>query len=109
MIEELKNTRSLWKMKLIFGVVFQYNNDDEKVDIEIFIHSINDQTIMLETDSNVFVDDIIKSYVTKYNNIDKQIEGTRFSFEFVRGLSARCDKANEPKGSSYIESPKWLG
>ena len=58
---------------------------------------------MLETDSNMFVDGIIKSFIKKYNNIDKQMEGCRFSFEFARSLSISCDKVNEPNGSSYIE------
>ena len=60
-IEELKNARSSWKMKVIAGIVLKYDNDDKKVDTKIFIHSINDQTIMLQIDSNVLVDDRIKS------------------------------------------------
>ena len=42
-------------------IVLEYDNDDKKVDTKIFIHSINDQTIMLQIDSNVLVDDMIKS------------------------------------------------
>ena len=42
-------------MKLIVRVVFEYDNDDKKVQTEIFIHSINEKTIMLETDSDIFV------------------------------------------------------
>ena len=60
-IEELKNARSSWKMKVIAEIVLEYDNDDKKVDTKIFIHSINDQTIMLQIDSNVLVDDRIKS------------------------------------------------
>lgn len=40
-IKELKSTRSSWKMKLIVGVVFEYDNDDKKV-----------ETQMLKTDSD---------------------------------------------------------
>ena len=61
---------------------------------------------MLETDSDVFVDKVIKSFVKEYNDIDKQMEGSLFSF--VCSLSIRCEKVKEPKGSSYIESSKWL-
>ena len=35
---------------------------------------------MWETDSNVFTDDIIKSVLIKYDDIDKQVEGKGFSF-----------------------------
>ena len=64
---------------------------------------------MLETDSNVFVDDIIKSFMRKYGGIEKLMERNGFNFKFVAILSIRCDKVNEPKVSSYTESRKWLG
>ena len=51
--------------------LIEYNNNDKKVETEISIHSINDQTVLLDTNSNVFVDDIIKSFMNEYNNIDK--------------------------------------
>ena len=57
-------------MEVIVGVVFECDNDDKKVDTKMFIHSINDQTIMLGTDSNVFVDDTIKPFIKEYNSID---------------------------------------
>ena len=57
-IEELKSTRSSWKIKLILGVGFEY--DDKKVE--------NDQTIMLETNLGVFADDIMKQ---EYNDVNK--------------------------------------
>ena len=53
-------------------------------------------TIMLETDYNAFVDDVIKSFMKRYNDIDKQMEGSGFSFKFVGSLSFRCVKVNEP-------------
>ena len=36
------------------------------------------------------------------------MEGSRFSFKFVGSFSIRHDKVNEPKVSSYTESPRWL-
>ena len=59
-IEELKSTRSSWKMKLKVGVVFEYDDDDKKIGTEIFTISMN---IMLVTNSNVLVDDMIKSLI----------------------------------------------
>lgn len=49
-------------MKLIVGVGFKYNHD-KKVKTEIFI---NDWTIMLETDDNVYDDDIMKPFAKEY-------------------------------------------
>ena len=71
-IEELKSTRFSWKMKLMVGVVFEYD-DDKNVETEIFIRNINGKTIMLETDSDVFSD------------------------VFVSSKSIRCVKVNAPK------------
>ena len=59
---------------------------------------------MLETDCNVFVDDIIKSFMKEY----KQIAGSGFSFKFVSSLNIKQDKVNEPKNSSYINLSNWL-
>ena len=35
-------------MKVIVGVVFEYDDDNKKVKTETFIHKINEQTIVLE-------------------------------------------------------------
>lgn len=42
-IEELKSTRSSWKIKPVVGVIFEYDNDDKKIEMEIFIRSINEK------------------------------------------------------------------
>ena len=60
-------------MKSIVGVVFEYGRDYKKVETEIFIYSINEKN-MLETDYDVFIDDVIKSFMNKYIGIDKQME-----------------------------------
>ena len=70
-IEELKMTRSSLKMKLILRVVFEFDNDHKKVRTEIFIHN---QKIMLENNFNMFVDDLIKSFMKEHSNIDKKTE-----------------------------------
>ena len=63
----------------------------------MFIHSIL-EIIMLETDSNVFVNDIIESFLKrKYVDLDKQMEGSRFSCKFVSNLSIKCEKENKKK------------
>ena len=45
-------------------VVSEDNNDDKKaIKKKLSVHTVNYQTIMLETDSSVFVDVIIKSFM----------------------------------------------
>ena len=41
-------------------MVSEYHGDDVKVEMKIFIPSINGKAVMLETTSDVFVDDTIK-------------------------------------------------
>ena len=61
---------------------------------------------MLETDFKIVADDIIRSIMSKKNDIDEKGEESRFIFEFVGSLSIRRDKVDEPEGSSYTESPR---
>lgn len=58
---------------------------DKQVETEIFIRNINEQTI--------------KSFIKRYNGIDKQMDGSGFSFKFVDSSNIRCDKVNAPKDS----------
>ena len=67
---------------------------------------MRDKRNMLETDFNIVADDIIRSIMSKKNDIDEQGEESRFIFEFVGSLSIRSDKVDEPEGSSYTESPR---
>ena len=70
--------RSLWKIKLKFETVSQYDDVDKKIDTEIFMHSINEKTIILE-ESHSNADDIIKSLLKESKDINKQIERSRFN------------------------------
>lgn len=72
----------------------------------MFIYSTA-ETIMVETKSNVFIDDIINSVISKFNDIDMQMERTEFSIKFMSSLSVRCDKVNITK-SPYMKLPNWL-
>ena len=63
--KELKSTRSWWQMKLIVGVIFEYDTNSKKVQLEMYsiieIYNINDTTIIIETNSDASVDNVIKS------------------------------------------------
>ena len=73
----------------------------------MFIYSTA-ETIMVETKSNVFIDDIINSVISKFNDIDMQMERTEFSIKFMSSLSVRRDKVNITKSPSYMKLPNWL-
>ena len=65
-------------MKLIVGVIFEYDTNSEKVQLEMYsiieIYNINGNTIKIETNSDVSVDNVIKSIRKEYNHIDEQME-----------------------------------
>ena len=52
-------------MKLILGVIFEYVTNSKKVQLEMYsiieIYNINDNTIIIETNSDASVDNVIKS------------------------------------------------
>ena len=58
---------------------------------------MRDKTNILETDFKIVADDIIRSIMSKKNDIDEQGEESRFIFEFVGSLSIRRDKVDEQK------------
>ena len=68
-IGEVKSIRSSRKIKSFVALFFEYNRNNKRIETEMFIYSIF-ETIMQQTDSGVFVDDIIKSTVNKCNDID---------------------------------------
>lgn len=67
-------------MKLIAGVVFKFDNDDKNVETEIFIHA---QTVLLENNFNMLVDNSIKPFMKEYSNIDKLIEQSNLNLNLM--------------------------
>ena len=85
-------------------MIFEYDNDDKEVETDIFGHNINEKTIMLEINSNVCVDDSIISFMKEHNDIDKQMEGTKFSVKYVGSMISmiKYDRIIESKKKSKI-------
>ena len=85
-------------------MIFEYDNDDKKVETDIFGHNINEKTIMLEINSNVWVDDSIISFMKEHNDIDKQMDGTRFGVKYVASIISmiKYDRVIESKKKSKI-------
>ena len=59
---------------------------------------------MLEINSNVCVDDSIISFMKEHNDIDKQMEGSRFSVKYVGSMISmiKYDRVIESKKKSKI-------
>lgn len=59
---------------------------------------------MLEINSNVCVDDSIISFMKEHNDIDKQMDGTRFGVKYVASIISmiKYDRVIESKKKSKI-------
>lgn len=89
-------------MNLIRGTLLEYDESDKKRS-KRFIH--NDYvTITQESDSDVFGERIFKLIKSKYEDLENEIEESRFSFKFVRKLENKFEKVNERKCLAYIKS-----
>ena len=60
----------------------------------MFMYSIH-ETIILETNTGVFANDIFNSVKSKHEDSNNQVEGSGFSFK----LSVTCEKVNDANGS----------
>ena len=59
---------------------------------------------MLEINSNVCIDDSIISFMKEHNDIDKQMDGTRFGVKYVASIISmiKYDRVIESKKKSKI-------
>ena len=59
---------------------------------------------MLKINSNVCVDDSIISFMKEHNDIDKQMDGTRFGVKYVASIISmiKYDRVIESKKKSKI-------
>lgn len=59
---------------------------------------------MLEINSNVCVDDSIISFMKEHNDIDKQMDGTRFGVKYIASIISmiKYDRVIESKKKSKI-------
>ena len=66
----------------------------------MFIHSIHEK-IMLSRNTDELVTKNFQSFKNKYNDLDKEMEASGFSFKFVSRLKIRRQKLNVARRSSW--------
>ena len=66
--------------------------------------------IMIGSETDNIIDKIFKSFLQKYQEgLEESMRGSEFIFDSVDLLYYNLQKINlNRKGSSYIDSPKWL-
>ena len=65
--------------------------------------------IMSSTDTSDAIKELLDSYTRRYQEgLETKLKGSSYIFECVDLLEYHLHKISLNRGSSYIESPKWL-
>ena len=97
-----------WKIQLTIAINFISSQDDNNE--ERLIHSKSDNIeIMINDKADEVMERLFKSLENKYqNNLEKQMKGSEFFFDYVPLLNYKCREINPNCGGSYIDSPHWM-
>ena len=103
----IRNTSNEWKIQLNTHIRFVFSNDTG--DIRTFYIWSENEEIRVGNET----DDIVKSLINSFlNNYQKEQvilrDGSNFVFESVDLMSYHIHKTSPKRGSSYVDSPKWL-
>ena len=64
---------------------------------------------MINDKADEVMERLFKSLENKYqNNLEKQMKGSEFFFDYVHLLNYKCREINPNCGGSYIDSPHWM-
>ena len=107
LINKSKNDRVECKNQLNMGVNFISTNDTEE--IRTFYLRSNNQEIRSGNETPEVISNLIKSFLSNYQEEEKIIRsGSNFVFESVDLLAVNIHKTNLKRGKSYIKSPEWI-
>ena len=96
-----------WKIQIIMRIVFISFIDRNKTQL---MHTKSDNVeIMTGTDTNEAINELINSFMKRYHEgLETKMKGSSYIFESIDLLEYHLNKINLNRGSSYIDSPKWL-
>ena len=64
---------------------------------------------MIGTDTSDAINELLDSFMKRYQEgLETKIKGSSYIFELIDLLKYHLHKISLNRGSSYIESPKWL-
>ena len=90
-------------MRIIFNSFIDKNQTQ-------LIHTKSDNVeIMIGTDTNEAINELINSFMIRYQyGLETKMNGSSYTFERTDLLEYHLHKISLNRGSSYIDSPKWL-
>ena len=107
MIDDHKN-QSEWKIQLTMASNFISSKPDSDK-IRIMHTKSNNTEIMIGSDTNEVIEELLKSFLGKYQeNLEEKMSGSEFVFDAVNVLYCDLNKISLNGGGSYIPTFKWL-
>ena len=103
----IKNGSNEWKIQLNMHIKFVSSNDTG--DIRTFYVWSKNEEIRLGNETDDIVKSLINSFLNKYQEEQQVLrDGSNFVFESADLMSYHIHKTSLERGSSCVESPKWL-
>ena len=106
MIDDYKS-KGEWKIQITMTIIFISFTDKNKTQV---MHTKSDNVeIMNGTDTSDAINKLINSFMKIYQEgLETKMKGSNYIFERIDLLECHLHKISLNRGSSYIESPKWL-
>ena len=97
-----------WKIQLTMSINFISSEDSDEIRN---MHTKSDNIeIIMGSETNDIIEELLESLLQKYQEgLEKSVRGSVFIPDSVDSLYYNLQKISlNRKGSSYIDSPKWL-
>ena len=96
-----------WKIQITMRIIFISFIDKNQTQL---MHTKGDNVeIMNGTDTNEGINELINSFMKRYQEgLETKTKGSSYIFERVDVLEYHLHKISLNRGSSYIDSPKWI-
>ena len=106
MINDYKS-KGEWKIQITMRITFIFFID--KNETKVMHTKSGNVEIMNGTDTSGVINELINSFMTRYQEgLETKMKGSSYIFERIDLLEYHLHKISLNRGSSYIESPKWL-
>ena len=96
-----------WKIQITMRIIFISFIDKNQTQL---MHTKSDNVeIMNGTDTSDAINNLINSFIKRYQKgQEAKMKGSSYTFERIDLLEYHIHKISLNRGSSYIDSPKWL-
>ena len=100
-------SKGKWKMQIVMRTIFISFIDRNKTQL---MHTKSDNVeIMTGTDTDETINELINYFTKRYQEgLETKMKGSRYILENIDLLEYHLNKISLNRGSSYIDSPKWL-